>query len=90
MECFIEEDIALSRLHDVIRFSKKDERYRNIAFKEATGIFAISKPIHYAQSASFNLNIRFHSISKGIRYTDYRINLRELLNLFIADGLFKS
>ena len=79
-----------SRLQDLLKQSKRNELQKKFLLKEARSIFTSSEPVPYAQSASYNLYIRFHSVQRALRYCDTRINLRELLNLFIADGFFKS
>ncbi|KAM3147590.1 hypothetical protein pb186bvf_000397 [Paramecium bursaria] len=47
--------------------------------------------INYANSSNYNLSIRIfaYSMDQPVFYCNKQVNLREILNLFIADGYFK-
>lgn len=83
LECFIEQLFPIQ----IIRNSTTE---RTTTIKSIDNIFTPMDPIVYSQSSNYNLYLRYYSLSKKMAYKDVRINLRELLNLFIADGLFKS
>lgn len=46
-------------------------------------------PILYSASSNYNIYFRYYCLTNYF-FKDIRVNLRELLNLFIADGFFKS
>lgn len=54
-----------------------------------SGIQAPQVPIPYSSSFNYNIYFRYYSLN-NYAFKDVRLNLRELLNLFIADGFFKS
>ncbi|CAD8109218.1 unnamed protein product [Paramecium primaurelia] len=52
-------------------------------------VFYPQQLISYSQSSDFNIYLRYYCL-QNLKYKDIRLNMRELLNLFIADGFFKS
>ncbi|CAD8209165.1 unnamed protein product [Paramecium pentaurelia] len=46
-------------------------------------------PMPYSSSSNYNIYFRYYCLTNYF-FKDVRVNLRELLNLFIADGFFKS
>lgn len=57
--------------------------------KNKDNIFKPMELIEYSNSSNFNIYFRYYSLN-NYNFKDIRLNLRELLNLFIADGFFKS
>ncbi|CAK56039.1 unnamed protein product (macronuclear) [Paramecium tetraurelia] len=52
-------------------------------------LFDPAKPILYSASSSYNIYLRYYCLA-NYQYKDLRINLREIMNQLVTDGLYKS
>ncbi|CAD8052532.1 unnamed protein product [Paramecium sonneborni] len=52
-------------------------------------LFEPGKPILYSGSSSYNIYLRYYCLA-NYQYKDIRINLREIMNQLVTDGLYKS
>ena len=59
-----------------------------IRFIKRTSIFFPFDNISYANTSNYNIEIKYYSYNKFTEVKEF-VNLRELLNLFIADGFYK-
>ena len=74
-----------------VRIDKNNDAYVEIFFlsgKEHSSFLTYFEPISYAATSNQNILIRYISLNK-LSIQLERINLREIINLFIADGFSK-
>lgn len=69
----------------VEEYLMNDEQIR---FLKRTSIFFPFDNISYANTSNYNIEIKYYSYNKFTEVKEF-VNLRELLNLFIADGFYK-
>ncbi|CAD8199575.1 unnamed protein product [Paramecium pentaurelia] len=75
-----------SKFPSIISEAKLNEE--QIKFLKRTCIFFPFDAISYANTSNFNIELKYFSYNKFTEVKE-QINLRELLNLYIADGFYK-
>ncbi|CAD8188223.1 unnamed protein product [Paramecium pentaurelia] len=75
-----------NKFPSIISEAKLNEE--QIKFLKRTCIFFPFDAINYANTSNFNIELKYFSYNKFTEVKE-QINLRELLNLYIADGFYK-
>eukprot|EP01016_Furgasonia_blochmanni_P038023 TRINITY_DN4549_c0_g1_i4.p1 TRINITY_DN4549_c0_g1~~TRINITY_DN4549_c0_g1_i4.p1 ORF type:complete len:759 (+),score=171.58 TRINITY_DN4549_c0_g1_i4:131-2407(+) len=81
-ELFFKGNILLDRLGE----SNIEIMFEDI--KNSLDLFAAMEPIVYSMTANYNLHVRIQSLS-NLQVQQDSINLREIINLYISDGLYR-